>query len=102
LILRSEKEAVELAVGAALGVVVGVGFGYALVSTLSAWACSFNTLCTVALFLVVSACCLKICMSWLMVSIVMFGGGMTPAMADVKLPAAQMSAFAGVSVGMVR
>jgi hypothetical protein len=56
---------------------------------------------TVALFLVVLACCLKMCMSWLMVSVVMFGGGTKPAMADVKLSAAWMSASAGVSVGMV-
>ncbi len=41
-------------------------------------------------------------MSWLMASVVMFGGGMMPAMADVKLSTAQMSASAGVSVGMVR
>jgi hypothetical protein len=41
-------------------------------------------------------------MSWSMASVVIFGGEMTPAMADVKLSAAQMSASAGVSVGMVR
>jgi hypothetical protein len=35
---------VELAVGTELGVVVGVGFSSDLVSTLSAWALSFNTL----------------------------------------------------------
>jgi hypothetical protein len=37
-----------------------------------------------------------------MASIVMFGGGTTPAMADVKLSAAWMSASAGMRVGMVR
>ncbi len=37
-----------------------------------------------------------------MASVVMFGGGMTPAMADVKLSAAPISAPARVSVGMVR
>jgi hypothetical protein len=37
-----------------------------------------------------------------MVSVVPFGGGMTPAKADVKLSTAWMSAFARVSVGMVR
>jgi hypothetical protein len=57
---------------------------------------------TVALFLGVLACCLKMCMSWSMVSVVIFGGGTMPAMADVKLSTAQMSASAGVSVGMVR
>jgi hypothetical protein len=44
LISRSGKEVIGLAVGAALGVVVGVIFDYALVSTLSAWACFFNPL----------------------------------------------------------
>ncbi len=37
-----------------------------------------------------------------MASVVMFGGGTTPAMADVKLSADRMSASARVSVGMVR
>ncbi len=37
-----------------------------------------------------------------MASVVMFGGGRTPAMADIKLSAAWISASAGVSVGMVR
>ncbi len=37
-----------------------------------------------------------------MASIVMFGGGMLPVMADVKLSAAWMRASARVSVGMVR
>ncbi len=37
-----------------------------------------------------------------MASVVMFGGGKTPAMADVKLSTARMSASARVSVGMVR
>ncbi len=44
LILRSGKLVVGLAVGAALGVVAGFGFGSTLVSTLSAWAGFFNTL----------------------------------------------------------
>ncbi len=43
-ILRSGNKLVRLAVGMALGAVVVVGFGSALVSTPSAWACSFNTL----------------------------------------------------------
>ncbi len=37
-----------------------------------------------------------------MASVVMLSGGRTPAMADVKLSAAWMSASAGVKVGMVR
>jgi hypothetical protein len=37
-----------------------------------------------------------------MASIVMFGGGTTPAIAYVKLSAAWMSASAGVGFGMVR
>ncbi len=37
-----------------------------------------------------------------MASVVMLGGGMTSAIADVELSAAWMSASAGVGVGMVR
>ncbi len=37
-----------------------------------------------------------------MASVVMLGGGLTPAMADVKLSTACMSASAGERVGMVR
>ncbi len=37
-----------------------------------------------------------------MASVVMFGGRTTPAMVNIKLSAAWMSASAGVSVGMVR
>jgi hypothetical protein len=63
------KVVVGLVFGAALGSLVGVRCGVlvvvvsALVRTLSAWAHSFNTLQIVTLFLVVSACCLKICIS---------------------------------------
>ncbi len=57
---------------------------------------------TVALLLAVWACCLKMCMSWLMAFVVMFSCGTLPAKADVKLSAAQMIASAVVSVGMVR
>jgi hypothetical protein len=37
-----------------------------------------------------------------MASVIMLGGGMTPAIADDKLSVAWMSAFAGVRVIMVR
>ncbi len=37
-----------------------------------------------------------------MASVVMLGGGTIPAMAELKLSAAQMSASARVRVGMVR
>ncbi len=44
IISSSGKVMVGMAVGAEMGVVVGVGFGSALVHTLSEWECSFNTL----------------------------------------------------------